>query len=310
MNKIDYYRILGVREDATVEKINAAYKERIKRLSSADFTDEPEYAARKKAEVSHAYAVVTGRAAPISKMQKLETFQRKKDAIEEGENGMAVRPKKMIFLNPPLTSSKGKTNKPDAKKISLATVLSIVIGVAGIVGGTMFDNISQNEAPIYESYEYEEWLDADNINLADYAETDMLKNDYDVIAQIKNSPTPFDFTRDLNYHEEKDTTPFDYQATEYEQDQIHTLILEICKEINLMDLESTVDVIMDEEGYFSNHQPSEYGQVIAAILGAPAPYEISGMANEFSDDRILNVAEYFDYLRNVVVQQSEYVLNY
>ena len=54
MDRNYYYRILGVRSDATPAQIKAAYDTRIARLSSADYADEPEYARRKKEQATNA----------------------------------------------------------------------------------------------------------------------------------------------------------------------------------------------------------------------------------------------------------------
>lgn len=56
----DLYRIIGVRQNAGINDITKAYRDKIKRLSSADYADEPEYAARKKAELTKAYSILTG----------------------------------------------------------------------------------------------------------------------------------------------------------------------------------------------------------------------------------------------------------
>ena len=60
MDRNYYYRILGLRSDATPAQIRDAYNIRMARLDSADFADEPEYARRKKAQATQAYKVLMG----------------------------------------------------------------------------------------------------------------------------------------------------------------------------------------------------------------------------------------------------------
>lgn len=49
------YAILGVKEDATKQQVRDAYERRLKKYKAADYDDEPEYAARKIAELKNAY---------------------------------------------------------------------------------------------------------------------------------------------------------------------------------------------------------------------------------------------------------------
>lgn len=49
------FAILGIREDATKQQVKEAYERRMKKLKTADYADDPEYAARKIAELRQAY---------------------------------------------------------------------------------------------------------------------------------------------------------------------------------------------------------------------------------------------------------------
>lgn len=47
--------VLGLREDATPQQVKTAYEHRLKKYKAGDYTDDPEYAARKIAELKEAY---------------------------------------------------------------------------------------------------------------------------------------------------------------------------------------------------------------------------------------------------------------
>ena len=85
MDRNYYYRILGVRSDATPAQIRDAYNIRMARLDSADFADGPEYARRKKAQATQAYKVLMGVAPAATAAQKESRFERHKDRIERRE---------------------------------------------------------------------------------------------------------------------------------------------------------------------------------------------------------------------------------
>ena len=70
MDKNYYYRILGVREDATAQQIKQGYEERVKRLKSPDYADDPEYVDRKLGEAAYAYRALLGGKAPSSDKQR------------------------------------------------------------------------------------------------------------------------------------------------------------------------------------------------------------------------------------------------
>ena len=86
MDKKPYYRLLGLTEGATAAQIKDAYEKKMHKLRSDDYADDPEYVARKTREVRHAYSVLTGGAAPVSRAQKEAGFEKWKAAQDEGED--------------------------------------------------------------------------------------------------------------------------------------------------------------------------------------------------------------------------------
>lgn len=88
MDKRYYYSILGLREGASTADIKNAYERHMRRLALPDYADDPEYVARKKDQIRHAYNVLVGGAQPVTKSQKEARFQKWKDAEDAGEDAI------------------------------------------------------------------------------------------------------------------------------------------------------------------------------------------------------------------------------
>ena len=84
MDKSYYCRVLGVREDASIQQIKQAYEERVKRLKSPDYADDSEYVSRKLGEAAYAYRVLLGAEAPSTKQRK-NHYDKLKDSMEKDE---------------------------------------------------------------------------------------------------------------------------------------------------------------------------------------------------------------------------------
>ena len=65
MDRHYYYRQLGLTCDASTSQVKKAYEERMAKLNSADYADDPEYRRKKKEEATSAYKALIG-SAPLS----------------------------------------------------------------------------------------------------------------------------------------------------------------------------------------------------------------------------------------------------
>ena len=83
MDRSYYYRVLGAREGASAQQIKQAYEERVKRLKSPDYADDPEYVDRKLKEASEAYRVVLGGSAPSAAKQRKKSYEKLKNSMEK-----------------------------------------------------------------------------------------------------------------------------------------------------------------------------------------------------------------------------------
>lgn len=89
MDKRYYYSILGLREGASTADIKNAYERHMRRLALPDYADDPEYVARKKDQIRHAYNVLVGGAQPVTRAQKEAHFEKWKDAEDAGEDAIS-----------------------------------------------------------------------------------------------------------------------------------------------------------------------------------------------------------------------------
>ena len=85
MDKKYYYRLLGLTGEAPPDKIRAAYEERVAKLHSSDYNDDPVYAKKKIKEATMAYKILMGEEPPISRGQKKAAFEKFKDFVEDRE---------------------------------------------------------------------------------------------------------------------------------------------------------------------------------------------------------------------------------
>ena len=89
MDKRYYYRVLGVREGASTAEIKTAYDKHMRRLALPDYADDPEYVARKKDQIRHAYAVLMGGSVHTADKHRKASLEKRKDAEDAGEDALA-----------------------------------------------------------------------------------------------------------------------------------------------------------------------------------------------------------------------------
>ena len=156
MDKSYYYRILGVRADATAQQIKQAYEERVKRLKSPDYADDPEYADRKLKEAAEAYRVVLGGSAPSAEKQRKKSYEKLKDSMEKGETSRSTKPRRTVrdasqnaaadvaaqvsAAGKKLKKKAGKTfdsvNDSKEAKSALGIAVSVLIAVISLAAGS------------------------------------------------------------------------------------------------------------------------------------------------------------------------------
>jgi len=158
MDKRYYYRMLGVREDATRSQIDAAYEKRMKALQAPDYADDPEYAHKKMVQTKQAYKVLTGAAAPATRAQRENHFERIKDALDGGEDSVRTE-KRRIHRKHTIDDSPVGSIKELAYKISDAAQQAKET-IQGI--GDEFQNDDGYDSRFDNTFDSGERLERDN----------------------------------------------------------------------------------------------------------------------------------------------------
>lgn len=288
MDRNYYYRILGVRSDATPAQIKAAYETRIARLNSADYDDEPGYARRKKEQATKAYRVLLGAAPPVSKVQKKAYFEKFKDAIENRE-GMdrddfdrdTSKPKlKLPNISLPKRRQGRTVNK---SKIVLITIILIIattiMGIASAIIGIVRNFDSGYD---YDDYLYmEEFEDAEELFLG-LSYYDML--DTSTIAANQSK---------IVWNDGID---------KYGAGELFNSTLDILYRLNIYDAEEFYTYTTGDEDFYLDHDDYDCATTLIIWLRAPSFDDVAGATNLYNNKPILSLTDYMEYLEEYIYE--------
>ena len=202
MDKSYYCRVLGVREDASVQQIKQAYEERVKRLKSGDYADDSEYVSRKLGEAAYAYRVLLGGEVPSAKEGRKRSNASKNAAATKSAAGETLK-KKAGKTVESVTGSK------EAKSVA-GIVFSIIIAVASLAIGSCdssptpeynYDDTAYMEANsqavervLERSMEYDFYGNLDGSSTVSDGEINWeIENDEEVVGEL------WGFNQDLSY---------------------------------------------------------------------------------------------------------------
>lgn len=134
MDKKYYYRVLGVKEAATAQQIKQGYEERVKRLKSPDYADDPEYVDRKLKEAAYAYRVLLGAEIPSAKRPSVKQVPVKRSKKEHDSSPKITET--VSDAGNKLKKNAGKTldritDSKEAKSV-LGVIFSLIIAVASM----------------------------------------------------------------------------------------------------------------------------------------------------------------------------------
>ena len=291
MDRNYYYRILGVRPDATPAQIKAAYDARIARLSSADFADEPEYARRKKEQATKAYRVLMGVSPATTKAQKEARFEKRKDRIERKEgfekDDFDEGDKPKIKLSLPKVDFGKKAVKTTADKAKLSvvgTAITILIAVIGLFSS--FGDLVSVE-PVYEDY-------------GDYSSV------YEQIYEAEENLIYYDYYENLDTRVAADNqSEIDWNdgIGEYGGD-INGLTTDILWWVGIYESPyEFYDYYTGIEGYYDDYDDYDCAMILIDWIGAPAFEEIAGSTNLYNDETILSLTDYMEYLEEYTFER-------
>ena len=288
MDRNYYYRVLGVRSDATPAQIRDAYNNRMARLDSADFADEPEYAKRKKAQATQAYKVLMGVAPAATAAQKESRFERHKDRIERRE-GFEKDPfdedmgSKIKFSLPKINlGKKAVKTTADKAKLTVAgsaiTILITVIGLFSAIGDLMADDNSFNYSDFYYQ---EEVYEAEELTMM-----------FDYSQNLDPS------TAEVN----QDNIDWSVGVDEYGVDPLSSDMMDILYCFGIYDIDEFFGYATGDEDYYMNSDDYFCADVLINWLNAPSFEEVAGQMNLYTGEVILSIADYIEYLEEFVYE--------
>ena len=302
MDKKNYYRLLGLRPDATNQQIKNAFESRMARLASPDYADDPEYVDKKMKQAKFAYSVLTGVAAPPTKAQRKASYECYKDDVEEGRDSdhlKHMRKGRKGNIDAQGASGSVKQKLDGAFKDFAASseieipkglgkvLIAVAIALIPILF-TALGNIIVNPLN-YAEPEYSISVEAEN--------DEYIKDNYEAVSRIMNRDADYDFWGCLLYPEEDiDAADIEWDPSEDTLGQIWSLNNELAY---AMDIESVPDMITyitgDEDAYWTNddYMISHY---ITGMMDAPAFSDIAGMQDTYSGRTILTYADYMEFL--------------
>lgn len=306
MDKSYYYRVLGAREGASAQQIKQAYEERVKRLKSPDYADDPEYVERKLREAAEAYRVVLGGSAPSAEKQHKKSYEKLKDSMEKGEASRSTKPRRTVrdaSQNAAAdvaaqVSAAGKKLKKKADKTldsvsdskeaksALGIAVSVLIAVITLAAGSC-DTYSTPEY-VYEDMAY-------------------MESSRQAVERILNRSGEYDFFGHLDGSNPVPDEKIEWEITDDISEQLWDLNLDLCSALDINNLQDAMGWYMDDENYYYNVPDYEISQRLAEIMGAPAFEEVAGMTVTDSDSAITDYSEYMIFLINIAWEQTYYI---
>ena len=308
MDKSYYCRVLGVREDASVQQIKQAYEERVKRLKSPDYADDSEYVSRKLGEAAYAYRVLLGAEAPSSKQRK-NHYDKLKDSMEKDETtggGKTLRKvrksggaigdaSKNVAATVSAAGEKLKENAEETlgrvvnskeAKSAMGIAFSIIIAVVSLAVGAC----ESGSTPEYS-----------------YEDTAYMESSRQAVERILNRSGEYDFFGHLDGSNPVPDEKIEWEITDDISEQLWALNLDLCSALDINNLQDAMGWYMDDENYYYNVPDYEISQRLAEIMGAPAFEEVAGMTVTDSDSVITDYSDYMTFLINIAWEQTELI---
>ena len=278
MDKSYYCRVLGVREDASVQQIKQAYEERVKRLKSGDYADDSEYVSRKLGEAAYAYRVLLGGEVPSAKEGRKRSNASKNAAATKSAAGETLK-KKVGKTVESVTGSK------EAKSVA-GIVFSIIIAVASLAIGSC----DSSPTPEY-NYDDTAYMEANSQAVERVLERSM---EYDFYGNLDGSSTVSD--GEINWEIENDEEVVG-ELWGFNQDLSYALGIE--------GLSYGIDFYSGVEDYYYRISDYEVSLMLAEMMGAPAFEDIAGMVNEYRGEAILDYRDYMVFLIDTAENQTD-----
>lgn len=295
MDKKYYYRMLGLTQEVTPKQIKAAYEQRMLKLNSPDYNDDPEYARRKKEQATTAYKVLTGNAPPMSRQQKKMRFEKFKDSIEseegnENRNHASFKQEAKKFRKAPSNTHVfadvlGGANKTAAKKTSSGIMISVAIVAISVIIGLVTSFVEINDEYDYSpTFAEEESVEIDSIQA--------FASEFDYLGGLDTSTIE-------NYSSEADLQT---GTDEYGGGETFDNMLNIIYVLGIYDASGFFDYITGIEDYYYEYDDAACAATLIEWMGAPSLEDIAGSTNPYTGEPILSYADYLRYLERLIYE--------
>ena len=337
MDRRYYYRILGVREGASTADIKKAYDRHMRRLNLPDYADDPEYVARKKDQIRHAYSVLAGGAAPTTKAQDKARFEKWKDAEDAGEDGVDKLKRKferhtkncepkdaddfsasvedlknMIGgLVENVKGAAGNSRSSDDQKTKLAKIIvtavislslfsSVITACGSLIVNIADDVVGDLQIGGTPEYAVQEVTPA--VEVLDPEAVNWM----DHIVQnchLYDFYGNLDLSQQNAYQDQVEWEPGDETAGE-----IWSEMTDLAFYLGMYSNSDVVWYITGDENFYWETDDFGNAAMIAMLMNPPEFDEIAGGINLYSGEVILDYADYLRFLGDVAEMQTEEIM--
>ena len=286
MDRNYYYRILGLNEKATSKQIKQAYEERIAKLSSADYRDDPFYAEKKKRQATEAYRVLTGSAPPVSNAQRRARFEKLKDRIEQKESG--GRPQESDSQDTykearPDYKNEYRKNSSGSKKKFVVPIIIVVAVILITVLGSVFFAVRDYVGEI----DFSNFNDILGNDSNDY--TDIYSSIEDV-SEKEQIEAAYETGLSLDYYSNLDTSAIagneenvqwtygqgEYGGSEDGSDDVFNSTFDVLYALEIYDMAGFYYYVTGDQEFFFNYDDYQCAATLIEYLSAPPFEEIAG----------------------------------
>ena len=336
MDNREYYRLLGLREGATREQIDNAYKDKMQKLKSADYADDPDYITKRTMRLRHAYSVLTGSSAPATREQKEARFERLKDALDGGEDTIndarEALQKKFRHIKrdrsedredqeekgtSSVRKSSGKTayrlgedgtasrqwNRNKGTSGGAKGIKIFVIVVVAVIAISMIGTLAELVFSIFSDSSYDYYDDYDDYD--DYDTEEYIQEVHDAVDYIYSVNSEYDFSRLLDTSEqEANQDQIEWTASDDTYAEMWDCAFDLTYALGIYSMSDAVEYITGDPDYYWEHDDLENALVLAGVMDPPSFEEVAGAVDLYSNATILDYGDYFRFLTSVAENQT------
>ena len=344
MDKRHYYRVLGVREGAGAAEIKQAYDRHMRRLGLPDYADDPEYVARKKDQIRHAYSALVGGSAPAEMVREKIRLERRKDAEDAGEDALDDLKRKFKkhvheceaetdvkislaqvkqTINETLGTNVFSTDYGKQKPVSeeqqkkiLKLIVSAFIAIS--IFGSLITSCAGLAVEIAEevfdgigqAIPESEFLISEESSAApaEVWGSEISAETVEQMEKIMDRSGNFDFLSVLDLRERETVRKVAGAFGEKEPDDIWLDSADLLYALGLPDMNEAIWYITGDEDYYWEHSDYENAQILVSVLDAPEYDYVYGGKCTSTDEIILDYGAYLRFLTSAVSRQAD-VLN-